>query len=321
MFYQKIRIVDKFSSTIFCFVTGYCSCPPFECICGYQQTYSTSIHQYTTSPTSYQHLQFPEIYWSQDTLHHQSFTESNLNPSQQHDFTNIPTDIFQPDEIFQIDHSPTIKTDFVQNEQNANSARSPSTLLDLGSGTIHREFKTEDYWSQSLSNMLINDDSNNSNTSTCKFTLSQGAENNYLLLNNSISQISQPPFLESKIDNPFPLTKPQLYQSSTEETNFKTSNVDCSESKISYHLETKSFQDFQTYQTPKMYSKQDVQDEYIDLSHYNDYSFLNVYENKISSLENTSFNELDFRINSSIASSMNIPQNNYSNSFHVVSHQ
>lgn len=224
-----------------------------------------------------------------------------------------------------MDQSPTIKTDFVHSSQSADSARSPSTLLDLGSGTIHREFKTEDYWSPSLSNMLINDDSNNSSTSTSRFNVSQSPDSNHLLLNNNVPQASQSSYLESKIDEPFTVVKPQFYHPCTEESSYKTSSFDFQETKMPYPVESKGFQSFESYHTPKMYCKPNSQDEYIDLSHYNDYNnFLTVYDNqKISTGESSSmFSDLDFRINNSCVPIVNSVHNNYSHdSFNVISHQ
>lgn len=76
---------------------------------------------------------------------------------QQYDFTNISTDLFQPEEIFQLDQP--IKSDFISCNQNEVNT-SPSTLLDLGSGAIHKEYKNE-FWNQGLFN-VTNDDSNQS---------------------------------------------------------------------------------------------------------------------------------------------------------------
>ncbi|KAI4464707.1 glial cells missing related/glide [Holotrichia oblita] len=85
--------------------------------------------------------------------------------------------LFQPEEIFQLDQP--IKPDFVQQND---IARSPPTLLDLGSGTIHREFKTEEYWQQNITN-LVSDDSNNSSNSRLYFNSSP--DNSQISLNNS----------------------------------------------------------------------------------------------------------------------------------------
>lgn len=67
------------------------------------------------------------------------------------DFPRDPfiTDLFQPEEIFQLDQP--LRPDFSANPQD--TARSPPTLLDLGSGTIKYEIKQNDqaYWNQFLS--------------------------------------------------------------------------------------------------------------------------------------------------------------------------
>lgn len=84
-----------------------------------------------------------------------------MPPTQSYDFTlplNIPGDLFQPEEIFQLDQP--IKNEFTNVVPNVNTtSQSPPTLLDLGSGTIHREYKAE-YWTQT--NVNTNDDSNSS---------------------------------------------------------------------------------------------------------------------------------------------------------------
>ncbi|KAJ8968702.1 hypothetical protein NQ314_002157, partial [Rhamnusium bicolor] len=190
---------------------GYCSCPPFECICSYQQPISSTLHQFPSSPTTYQQPQIFDTYWTQEPAHAQSYsTEMGTSLSQQYDFNSISTDLFQPEEIFQMDQP--IKPDFVQT---SDIARSPSTLLDLGSGTIHREFKTEDYWNPNISNMLINDDSNNSSNSNSRFNLSQSPDSSQLVLNSNLSQVEQNLYIEAKIDDlPFSLQKISL-QSTT----------------------------------------------------------------------------------------------------------
>lgn len=268
----------------------------------------------------------PELYWPQEALHSQTYpTEANVSLSQQYDFTNISTDLFQPEEIFQIDQSPTVKTDFIHTSQNADSARSPSTLLDLGSGTIHREFKTEDYWSPSLGNMLINDDSNNSSTSTSRFNMSQSPDNTNLGLNNNVTQVGQPPYLEPKVETAFSLVKPQFYHPCSEDTGYKPSHFEFQETKMPYHVEEKGFQTFETYHTQKMYCKQSYQDEYIDLAHYNEYNnFLNVYDNQklLNNESSAMFNDLDFRISNPCVPTMNNVHSSYSHdNFDVISHQ
>lgn len=67
------------------------------------------------------------------------------------DFPPFTGDLFQPEEIFQLDQP--LRPDFPSNAQDV--ARSPPTLLDLGSGTIKYEMKQQSqdqaYWNQFLS--------------------------------------------------------------------------------------------------------------------------------------------------------------------------
>lgn len=67
------------------------------------------------------------------------------------DFPPFAGDLFQPEEIFQLDQP--LRPDFPANPQDV--ARSPPTLLDLGSGTIKYEVKQQSqdqtYWNQFLS--------------------------------------------------------------------------------------------------------------------------------------------------------------------------
>ncbi|CAK9828510.1 Transcription factor glial cells missing [Anthophora retusa] len=137
---------------------GYsCSCPPFECMCGLQSNvppYQQSHHhqtamypQQTTNDTSY---------WLQDTVPQQ---ENNLGynlPNQvpqeasYPDFPPFTGELLQPEEIFQLDQP--LRPEFPMNSQEV--ARSPPTLLDLGSGTIKYEIKQHQdqaYWNQFLS--------------------------------------------------------------------------------------------------------------------------------------------------------------------------
>ncbi|CAH1183185.1 unnamed protein product [Phaedon cochleariae] len=295
---------------------GYCSCPPFECICSYQQPFITSVNPYPTSPTSYQQPQMVEPYWPPETPQQQPY-QTDLAPlNHQYDFPNIPTDLFQPEEIFQLDH-PT-KPDYVPVNQNPDLAsRSPPTLLDLGSGTIHKEFKTEDYWSPSISNML-NDDSNASSNSNSRFNLSQSPDNSQVLLNNNLPQVDHTLYLDPKVaESHFPMQKSHYYPQS--------SSYELPESKAAYAVEEKCFPSFETYQTPKTYSKSIYPDEYIDLTQYNEYNQLfNVYDNSKASSESSSmFNDLDFRIstNPSCAPSITNLHSYSHDSFDVIPHQ
>ncbi|XP_050452607.1 uncharacterized protein LOC126852162 [Cataglyphis hispanica] len=136
---------------------GYsCSCPPFECICSLQTTipsYPQSHHQTTVYP---QQLSSTDgSYWMQNAPP-QEDTVGYCLPNQvpQEAYNDFPRDpftgdLFQPEEIFQLDQP--LRPDFSANSQEM--ARSPPTLLDLGSGTIKYEVKQHDqtYWNQFLS--------------------------------------------------------------------------------------------------------------------------------------------------------------------------
>ncbi|CAH1965763.1 unnamed protein product [Acanthoscelides obtectus] len=283
---------------------GYCSCPPFECICSYQQPTPATPQQFPSSPTSYPHP-LPESYWTQDPSHPQVYHYTDAVPStpHQYDFNTINTELFQPEEIFSMEQP--IKQDLAQSD----SARSPPTLLDLGSGTIHREFKSEDYWNGALGNILVNDDSNNSSNS--RFNVNQSP-----LLNNNLPQVDQNVYPGTKIDieNQYSMSKIPLYQHP--ENPYKSFEAQ-------YFLEDKAFQNCEIYQTPKTYhTKGSSQDEYIDLGQFGEYnSYLNSYDpSKVSS---DVFTDLDFRINSSCMTSLanNVHSSYSQESFDVMSHQ
>lgn len=152
------------------FFPGYsCSCPPFECICGLQSSMTTyqssqnhhphhSHHHHHQSTGMYnpQTVSTDTPYWLQDQVQSHDNTLGYTLPSQvpqeaaYPDFPAFTGDLFQPEEIFQLDQP--LRPDFPMNAQDV--ARSPSTLLDLGSGTIKYEMKQENqdnYWTQFLS--------------------------------------------------------------------------------------------------------------------------------------------------------------------------
>lgn len=90
--------------------------------------------------------------------------------NQNYDFAPITGDIFQPEEIFQLDQP--LRPDYPSyHELHHNEmANSPPTFIDLGSGTIHKEnLKSENnYWiqfQQAQDFVTNNDDSNISNSS------------------------------------------------------------------------------------------------------------------------------------------------------------
>ncbi|KAK0082579.1 hypothetical protein PV325_010160, partial [Microctonus aethiopoides] len=151
-----------------------CSCSPFECVCGLQ-TSATNISAYqTTHPhhqtsTNYSQQTPPNDppFWFQDPISHQDNTLGYCLPNQvpqeasYPDFGAFTNDLFQPEEIFQLDQP--LRPDFPINSQDI--TRSPPTLLDLGTGTIKYEDKSTQnqqhgYWQQFLS-----DDSSSSHLS------------------------------------------------------------------------------------------------------------------------------------------------------------
>ncbi|KAL2745094.1 hypothetical protein V1477_006511 [Vespula maculifrons] len=136
---------------------GYsCSCPPFECMCA-MQTNSSYQHQHHQTTIYNQQQPSNESYWLPDTIPIQDNTVGYCLPNQipqeasYPEFPTFSSDLFQPEEIFQLDQP--LRPDFPTNSQDI--ARSPPTLLDLGSGTIKYEVKQHNqeqtYWNQFLS--------------------------------------------------------------------------------------------------------------------------------------------------------------------------
>ncbi|XP_011154781.1 transcription factor glial cells missing [Harpegnathos saltator] len=139
---------------------GYsCSCPPFECMCSLQTNVPAypQSHHHQTTVYSQQLPPADGAYWLQD-VPPQENTVAYCLPNQQMtqeasygDFPPFAGDLFQPEEIFQLDQP--LRPDFPANPQDV--ARSPPTLLDLGSGTIKYEVKQQSqdqaYWNQFLS--------------------------------------------------------------------------------------------------------------------------------------------------------------------------
>lgn len=282
---------------------------------------TSSMQHFNQSPPIYQQPPMSEPFWAQEALHSQTYPqEMGASLVHQYDFNNISTELFQPEEIFQVDHAA--KPDFVQTTSQTSATdagRSPPTLLDLGSGTIHREFKTEDYWNNTLSNMLINDDSNNSSNS--RFNVSQSPDNSQIMLNNNVTPVDPHLYLGSKLDEDhFPSQKTQYYPQHTLDSNYKS--FEYVDSKMSYFLEDKVSQNFEAFQNSKTYPKSNYPDEYIDLGQYNDYNaYLSVYDNSKINTDNSVFNDLDFRINTSVPSISNVHSNYSHDNFDVISHQ
>lgn len=95
-------------------------------------------------------------YWLQDTVPTQETAVGYNLPNQVSqeasypDFPPFTGELLQPEEIFQLDQP--LRPEFSMNSQEV--ARSPPTLLDLGSGTIKYEIKQHQdqaYWNQFLS--------------------------------------------------------------------------------------------------------------------------------------------------------------------------
>ncbi|CAD1476671.1 unnamed protein product, partial [Heterotrigona itama] len=146
---------------------GYsCSCPPFECMCGLQtnaSAYQQSHHHHHHHHHHHQTTMYPQQaapndtpYWLQDTVPSQEnalgYNLANEVPHEASypDFPSFTGELLQPEEIFQLDQP--LRPEFTMNSQEV--ARSPPTLLDLGSGTIKYEMKQHQdqaYWNQFLS--------------------------------------------------------------------------------------------------------------------------------------------------------------------------
>lgn len=159
--FSKLVIASgkKINRVSFNAIIGYsCSCPPFECMCTLQTnvpSYSQS-HHHQTAVYSQQFPLADSPYWLQDAPPQENtvgYCLPNQVPQEASygDFPPFAGDLFQPEEIFQLDQP--LRPDFPSNSQEV--ARSPPTLLDLGSGTIKYEVKQQsqdqNYWNQFLS--------------------------------------------------------------------------------------------------------------------------------------------------------------------------
>ncbi|KAH0534299.1 hypothetical protein KQX54_002783 [Cotesia glomerata] len=135
-----------------------CSHLAFECTCPSQPSIPYQQYQPYTQPS--------EAYWYQNSNNTDTIfvtPQSQTTPQSQstqdpYDFPTITEEYFQPGEIFQLDQP--LRADFPSNPSSTNSSnRSPSTLLDLGSGTIKYQVKSQEdiYWNQ-----LVSEDSSSS---------------------------------------------------------------------------------------------------------------------------------------------------------------
>ncbi|KAL1494671.1 hypothetical protein ABEB36_010237 [Hypothenemus hampei] len=314
---------------------GYCSCPPFECICSYQSTLPTQTHNYPPSPQMYQPQHQVDNYWTQEPAHAQAYPSEmvNLETSCSYDFNSIPADLFQPEEIFQLDQP--IKPDYVYVQDGARNGTSgsPPTLLDLGSGIIHKELKTEDYWGQASVGSFLNDDSNASSNS--KFNISQSPDVPKVLNNNPTIPLDQTfysnPAKNSALDyNGVLQVKPSVSTNLYNQNNFMDTQPEfnnensqqftVNNGKLSggYFNPENFNQSYQEYETNQKTCKSSFQ-EYVDVTQYSDYTnFLNVYEtnNKQVYVNENMLKELDFRIS---GSDFNVSLDDYSGqNFHSV---
>lgn len=292
---------------------GYCSCPPFECVCTFNHSLpSTNYQPYNQhSPDIYQQPQYVESYWTPDQTHITTFPSESSTTNPQYDFANISTDLFQPEEIFQLDQP--IKPDFITNSQ-SDIARSPPTLLDLGSGTIHREYKNEEYWHPSIPTFM-NEDSNNSSNS--RFLSSP--DNSQLSINNNITG-------QNTLTNFMETSKGDEFFQKYDQKQLNNYYVEASPKNAFGEIESKTmfddgFTNVLDFQNIKPNLKQtcgfeNKPDKYQDLTQYIDYNMLSVYDNKISSNDGI-FNDLDFRINYPAAT--NIPYSSHDN-FEILPH-
>lgn len=221
--------------------------------------------------------QVMEPYWLQEPTHAQTYPTELTTPAvgnSQYDFASFPNELFQPEEIFQLDQP--IKPDLGDQSQ-SDVAHSPPTLLDLGSGTIHREFKNEDYWNQSIST-IMNDDSNSSS----RFNTNPSPDNNNVFNYNLQS------YQTVKMDG-----NQSWYFNHDVSANKNPTDVaaDCkmffAENALANTFES-NFQNIkQTYR-----ASGGCDEKFVDMPQYVDYSsILDAYENKMST------NDLDFRIN------------------------
>lgn len=244
-------------------------------------------------------------YWLQEPSHAQTYPNelTSTISNSQYDFANFPSELFQPEEIFQLDHP--IKPDLGDQSQ-SDVAHSPPTLLDLGSGTIHREFKNEDYWNQSISN-IMNDDSNNSSNSRFNITSSPDNTqlNNSAFNQNNLQSYQTHGKLEQN-SHYFPQEAVAAYKTSDGFVDMM------SETKMFFSENTLANTFESNFQNIKQtYRPSGCGEKYVDMPQYVDYStILDVYENKMNTSERL-MNDLDFRINNLNGSSLQYGVENF----------
>lgn len=283
------------------------------------------------SPPNYQQ-QYESPYWPESQP--QNFeTQPNHTPPQ-YDFNNFSSaDLFQPEEIFQLDQPLRPGPDGFNNPvipANSEIARSPPTLLDLGSGTIHREFKNE-FWihEQSMTNLGINDDSNTSSCSRLYFNQSPDSRdlnlnNNVLPLGNTLELDKMQISLENKLVNELnqtctisnnkynnKLPSEQFYHNSLSVSHSQTFEILQQENshhnhhRLYYNEENiqnypENFQttDYKNYRYPidvvRLQDKSDISE--LDIPQYVDYTNIS-YEGKVSLADNIEgINDIECRL-------------------------
>ncbi|XP_022913580.1 transcription factor glial cells missing-like [Onthophagus taurus] len=265
----------------------YCSCPPFECIC--VQNIQTNLQYNSHSPTSsYQPPQNLDNFWSPiDQVQYTSnLNDQQQNLSHQYDFSTINADLFQPEEIFQLDQP--LKPDFTQQD----TARSPPTLLDLGSGTIHREYKTEDYWHQQNVNNVTNDDSNNSTNS--RFYFNSSPDNSQMSLNQTEINFG------AKLEDIYANTpKYEYFNQQQQENEYKHQQfLEVNDPKIFFGddpVSTNTYEkSFRNHHDNRLNEKFEMTPQYVDYT-----TLLGNCDTKITSNE-LIFSDIDFKLNSSL---------------------
>ena len=145
-----------------------CSCSPFDCICSdfinqvqsYQQftNHSSSLNGYDTS--HYSHTPGGGGGGEQSSNGYYNASQNNdmLVQSCQ-DFPSFHGDLFQPEEIFQLDQ-PLRPSD----QEQTNCERSPTIILDLGNGTNVKnsvKFEQEGVWTNQNQLGIADDGSSN----------------------------------------------------------------------------------------------------------------------------------------------------------------
>lgn len=226
--------------------------------------------------------------------------------TQSYEFTNLASDVFQPEEIFQLDQP--IKPDLVHMDHNQ-MAGSPPTLLDLGSGTIHRELKSEDYWNQSISS-LINDDSNNSSNS--RFQINQSPDNTQIPLNNNnlLQQQNGLPSYADDVYNSLQNSLPnQFYPQNTQENGYKSQSsfVDLVGDTKMYFSEENLSNTFDSsfHNVRQCYRTSSCDERYIDIPQYVDYT--NILGNSADRI----VSELDFKTANCLTNNLHYNMENF----------